>query len=239
MTLEYYFEKYGINPENIVWIARDRATYKTIIHMISGREIMLQRINVTFIRTELEGKEFYFIGNSTLVRANYIERIEGRIYYMAEGSILTETQRMNTVHKARMRYLQDKKIADEMTWGIGYIDITKLPLAILAVEVKQNHKKKVCSYAIAHCTDKMAESVGTTVEEMTGRSFFEVFPNATPTWKQAFQDAAYEGKTSQFLVDDRKRGREMYVICYPMKAPTYLCIMLPFEKILGAKHVEM
>ena len=146
---------------------------------------------------------------------------------------------MNTVHKARMRYLQDKKIADEMTWGIGYIDITKLPLEILAVEVKQNHKKKVCSYAIAHCTDKMAESVGTTVEEMTGRSFFEVFPNATPTWKQAFQDAAYEGKTSQFLVDDRKRGREMYVICYPMKAPTYLCIMLPFEKILGAKHVEM
>ena len=121
MTLEYYFEKYGINPENIVWIARDRATYKTIIHMISGREIMLQRINVTFIRTELEGKEFYFIGNSTLVRANYIERIEGRIYYMAEGSILTGTQRMNTVHKARMRYLQDKKIADEMTWGIGYI----------------------------------------------------------------------------------------------------------------------
>ena len=224
---------------NIVWIARDRATYKTIIHMISGREIMLQRINVTFIRTELEGKEFYFIGNSTLVRANYIERIEGRIYYMAEGSILTGTQRMNTVHKARMRYLQDKKIADEMTWGIGYIDITKLPLEILAVEVKQNHKKKVCSYAIAHCTDKMAESVGTTVEEMTGRSFFEVFPNATPTWKQAFQDAAYEGKTSQFLVDDRKRGREMYVICYPMKAPTYLCIMLPFEKILGAKHVEM
>ena len=222
-----------------VWIARDRATYKTIIHMISGREIMLQRINVTFIRTELEGKEFYFIGNSTLVRANYIERIEGRIYYMAEGSILTETQRMNTVHKARMRYLQDKKIADEMTWGIGYIDITKLPLAILAVEVKQNHKKKVCSYTIAHCTDKMAESVGTTVEEMTGRSFFEVFPNATPTWKQTFQDAAYEGKTSQFLVDDRKRGREMYVICYPMKAPTYLCIMLPFEKILGAKHVEM
>ena len=207
--------------------------------MISGREIMLQRINVTFIRTELEGKEFYFIGNSTLVRANYIERIEGRIYYMAEGSILTGTQRMNTVHKARMRYLQDKKIADEMTWGIGYIDITKLPLEILAVEVKQNHKKKVCSYAIAHCTDKMAESVGTTVEEMTGRSFFEVFPNATPTWKQAFQDAAYEGKTSQFLVDDRKRGREMYVICYPMKAPTYLCIMLPFEKILGAKHVEM
>lgn len=220
-------------------VARDRATYKTIIHMISGREIMLQRINVTFIRTELEGKEFYFIGNSTLVRANYIERIEGRIYYMAEGSILTGTQRMNTVHKARMRYLQDKKIADEMTWGIGYIDITKLPLEILAVEVKQNHKKKVCSYAIAHCTDKMAESVGTTVEEMTGRSFFEVFPNATPTWKQAFQDAAYEGKTSQFLVDDRKRGREMYVICYPMKAPTYLCIMLPFEKILGAKHVEM
>ena len=56
MTLEYYFEKYGINPENIVWIARDRATYKTIIHMISGREIMLQRINVTFIRTELEGR---------------------------------------------------------------------------------------------------------------------------------------------------------------------------------------
>lgn len=220
-------------------VARDRATYKTIIHMISGREIMLQRINVTFIRTELEGKEFYFIGNSTLVRANYIERIEGRIYYMAEGSILTGTQRMNTVHKARMRYLQDKKIANEMTWGIGYIDITKLPLEILAVEVKQNHKKKVCSYAIAHCTDKMAESVGTTVEEMTGRSFFEVFPNATPTWKQAFQDAAYEGKTSQFLVDDRKRGREMYVICYPMKAPTYLCIMLPFEKILGAKHVEM
>ena len=62
MTLEYYFEKYGINPENIVWIARDRATYKTIIHMIIGREIMLQRINVTFIRTELEGKEFYLSG---------------------------------------------------------------------------------------------------------------------------------------------------------------------------------
>ena len=63
MTLEYYFEKYGINPENIVWIARDRATYKTIIHMISGREIMLQRINVTFIHTELEGKQIISNGS--------------------------------------------------------------------------------------------------------------------------------------------------------------------------------
>ena len=239
MTLEQYFEKHGINPENIVWIARDKVNDKTIIHMISGREIVLQRVNVTFIRKELEGEEFYFIGNSTLVRVDYIERIEGRSYYMAEGSILTGTQRMNTVHKARMRYLQDKKIADEMTWGIGYIDITKLPLEILSIKVKRDFLKKKSTYTIQHCTDRLADTVGSTEQEMTGRSFFDVFPHAAPAWKKAFQEAAYEVKTAQLLVDDRQYGREMYAICYPLKAQTCLCIMLPLAKILGAELVEL
>ena len=239
MTLEQYFEKHGINPENIVWIARDRVTYKTIIHMISGREIVLQKANIKYIRNELEGDEFYFIGNSIIVRVDYIDRIEGRSYYMAEGSILTGTQRMNMVHKARMRYLQDKKIADEMTWGIGYIDITKLPLEIMSIKVKRDFLLKKSTYTIQHCTDRLAETVGSTVQEMTGRSFFDVFPHAAPAWKKAFQEAAYEAKTAQLLVDDRQYGREMYAICYPLKAQTCLCIMLPLAKILGAELVEL
>lgn len=200
---------------------------------------MLHKANIKYIRNELEGDEFYFIGNSTLVRVGYIERIEGRSYYMAEGSILTGTQRMNMVHKARMRYLLDKKIADEMTWGIGYIDITKLPLEIMAIEVKRDFLLKKSTYTIQHCTDRLADTVGSTVQGMTGRSFFDVFPHAAPAWKKAFHEAAYEAKTAQLLVDDRQYGREMYAICYPLKAQTCLCIMLPLAKILGAELVEL
>ncbi len=239
MTIDQYFEKYGIDKNNIVWITRDKITTKTYIHMISGREIVIRRLPISSLREQMDEGEFYFIGNSTIVRVDYIERIDNNNYYMVDGSMQTGAKRMQPVHNYRKHYLNDKRIADEMTWGIGYIDIKKLPFEIMAITVQKDVPSQREKYTIQHCTDVLAEFVGINAQMLTGRSFFEVFPQATLDWRNAFRDAVYEGKTTRMLVDDKKHDREMYAVCVPMKSQTCLCIMLPLTQILGTKLTEL
>ena len=239
MTIDRYFEKHGIDKANIVWIARNKVTTKTIIHMISGREIVNRRMPIASLREQLDEEEFYFIGNSTIVRTDHIEQIEGARYHMVDGSILTGTQRMQSVHNYRRQYLSDKKIADEKTWGIGYIDIRKLPFEIMTIMAKKDDLSQKEKYIVKHCTDMLAESMGTAPENITGRPFTEVFPQASPAWEEAFMTATQEGHITRMRCYDRKHDREMYVACYPIKEQTCLCIMLPLTQILEAKLIEL
>lgn len=239
MNIDRYFDKRDIDRTNIVWIARNKITTKTHVHMISGREIVFHRLPITYLREQLDEDEFYFIGNSIIVRADYIDRIEGSRYYMVDGSILTGTQRMQSVHNYRKHSLSDKRIVNEMTWGLGYIDIKKLPFEIMTILVKRDALYQKDRYTIQHCTDMLAQSLGIEPRTQTGLPFSEVFPQAAPAWGQAFEAAACEEQTTRMLYHDKKYDREMYAVCYPLKEQVCLCIMLPLAQILGAKLTEL
>ena len=104
-----------------------------------------------------------------------------------------------------------------------------MPLAFCIIELVFNEDGHGVDFIFRYCNAEMATIEGVPVEEMLGRSFYEVFPNGDKKWLVSYADVALNG-TKHILHDYSPEVDEYLTIhCYQV-----LCL-----RIAGSRSVTV
>lgn len=100
-----------------------------------------------------------------------------------------------------------------------------MPLAFCIIELVFNEDGHGVDFIFRCCNAEMATIEGVPVEEMLGRSFYEVFPNGDKKWLVSYADAALNG-TKHILHDYSPEVDEYLTIHCCQPEPGYCACVL-------------
>lgn len=100
-----------------------------------------------------------------------------------------------------------------------------MPLAFCIIELVFNEDGHGVDFIFRYCNAEMATIEGVPVEEMLGRSFYEVFPNGDKKWLVSYADVALNG-TKHILHDYSPEVDEYLTIhCYQPEPGYCACVL--------------
>lgn len=103
--------------------------------------------------------------------------------------------------------------------------LNDMPLAFCIIELVFNEDGHGVDFIFRYCNAEMATIEGVPVEEMLGRSFYEVFPNGDKKWLVSYADVALNG-TKHILHDYSPEVDEYLTIhCYQPEPGYCVCVL--------------
>ena len=100
-----------------------------------------------------------------------------------------------------------------------------MPLAFCIIELVFNEDGHGVDFIFRYCNAEMATIEGVPVEEMLGRSFYEVFPNGDKKWLVSYADVALNG-TKHILHDYSPEVDKCLTIhCYQPEPGYCACVL--------------
>lgn len=103
--------------------------------------------------------------------------------------------------------------------------LNDMPLAFCIIELVFNEDGHGVDFIFRYCNAEMATIEGVPVEEMLGRSFYEVFPNGDKKWLVSYADVALNG-TKHILHDYSPEVDEYLTIhCYQPEPGYCACVL--------------
>lgn len=100
-----------------------------------------------------------------------------------------------------------------------------MPLAFCIIELVFNEDGHGVDFIFRYCNAEMETIEGVPVEEMLGRSFYEVFPNGDKKWLVSYADVALNG-TKHILHDYSPEVDEYLTIhCYQPEPGYGACVL--------------
>lgn len=118
----------------------------------------------------------------------------------------------------------------------------KSDLAYCIIKVILDESGKPCDWEFVYLNEALAKIEGLPKEELLGRRFFEIFPNADKKWFKYYYPAAYEDQS--FIFDDvsEEIGSALRIRCFPIEQGYCGCVIEDitneFERI-ASKVSEM
>ncbi len=125
------------------------------------------------------------------------------------------------------------------------IDINRYnPNGFCLIHVDLDEKEEPVDWTFIYANEALAELEGTTIEELTGHRFFDIFPDGDRKWLKPYYAAAYENKIIR--VDDisKEIGHYLHVDVYPTGKKGYCTCVLQdiskevFERSKQREHLE-
>ena len=222
--LNAWFQKHGLCAENILYIYRkDR---KTVIRRTDGEEFALF-VPVHSVLSALPESEFLNISKGTVVCRSQIVNISNDgVYTMSDGRTFQGRKRGMSSHRrlsAEIGLAEAKPRSLKMLEKCSLLD--DMPLAFCVIELVFNADGRGVDFIFRYCNAEMATIEGVPVEEMLGRSFYEVFPNGDKKWLVSYADVALNG-TKHILHDYSPEVDEYLTIhCYQPEPGYCACVL--------------
>ena len=197
--LHEWFQKNDLCPENILYLYRNDR--KTVVHRMDGEEVALYAPLHSVL--------------SALPEDMFLNISKGRRRGLSDHRRLrAEIRRVDAQPRPMSMSLLEKcSLLDDM------------PLAFCIIELVFNEDGRGVDFIFRYCNAEMATIEGVPVEEMLGRSFYEVFPNGDKKWLVSYADVALNG-TKHILHDYSPEVDKCLTIhCYQPEPGYCACVL--------------
>lgn len=225
-----YYKHHGVNPWDIMYIKREDG--KTALHLMDGRVLTSFTPAKNFMET-LKDYDFLNINKGTFVSKSQIDRIEDGIYYMLDGTALPGRKRSPGAHRRLNKTLHIPTDPKSAEWAadlrLRYAGLDNMPAAFCIIELVWHPDGSGVDFIYRYANHEMAREADRTIEQMIGRSFFDIFPKADKKWLVTYSDVAVNG-TVRYIRDYSYRSkREMYVQCFRPMDGYCACLLTPTD----------
>ena len=176
--LHEWFQKNDLCPENILYLYRNDR--KTVVHRMDGEEVALYA-PLHSVLSALPEDMFLNISKGIVVcRSQIVDISNDGIYTMSDGRSFQGRRRGLSDHR-RLRAEIRRVDAQPRPMSMSLLEkcslLDDMPLAFCIIELVFNEDGRGVDFIFRYCNAEMATIEGVPVEEMLGRSFYEVFPN--------------------------------------------------------------
>ena len=224
--LHEWFQKNDLCPENILYLYRNDR--KTVVHRMDGEEVALYA-PLHSVWSALPEDMFLNISKGIVVCRNQIVDISNDgIYTMSDGRSFQGRRRGLSDHR-RLRAEIKRVDAQLRPMSMSLLEkcslLDDMPLAFCIIELVFNEDGHGVDFIFRYCNAEMATIEGVPVEEMLGRSFYEVFPNGDKKWLVSYADVALNG-TKHILHDYSPEVDKCLTIhCYQPEPGYCACVL--------------
>ena len=163
-------------------------------------------------------------------RSQIVDISNDGIYTMSDGRSFLGRRRGLSDHR-RLRAEIRRVDAQLRPMSMSLLEkcslLDDMPLAFCIIELVFNEDGHGVDFIFRYCNAEMATIEGVPVEEMLGRSFYEVFPNGDKKWLVSYADVGLNG-TKHILHDYSPEVDNCLTIhCYQPE-PGYCACVLQF-----------
>ncbi len=123
--------------------------------------------------------------------------------------------------------------------AFDFQDASANPVGFCVVRIDLDGNGEPVDWTYVYVNDYLARFEGHTPEEMTGHTFFELFPERSRDRVQLHYDAAYHGKPYCFDDSSRELGKVIHVDVYPVGKVGYCaCVLYDIEEAIEDAHAR-
>ena len=237
------FERHNINFKEILYITRN--SQRTYIQMLSGA-CYETSAPVKTVAEKLPENDFWNIQKGVLVAKRHIVNIDKKHNYtMVDGRVFEGRHRTPGEHNLHRQELfsdlslspktsskpQAKRNANVES-GAPAVNFDErcsimedAPIAFCVIELVFHEDGRGIDFVFRYCNKEMAVLEGVPVEDMLGRSFYEVFPNGDKKWIVPYADVALNGNKHILHDFSPEINKNLTIRCFQPARGYCACIL--------------
>ena len=228
--LNRIYRRNNFNFNDIKYITH--TNQRTYFHLNDGREVM-STMPLKSVLSCLPALDFWSIQKGIIVAVKFIVSIDDNfIYTMSDGAVFQGRSRNPAEHKRRRRLLQYQS-SHTASPGSGIPAIgercsmfDKAPFAFSVIELIFSEDGRGMDFVFRYCNEEMASLEGKSINDMIGRSFYEVFPQADRKWIVPYTDVAMNGTRRTIHKFSPSIQKNVCIQCYQPLPGLCACIFL-------------
>ncbi len=222
------FKKNEINPKDIIYIKRDGRN--NALHLIDGRVIPTYIPAKTVAAESSDDVNMLNVNKGVYLSENYIVSVEKGIYTMSDGATFKGRVRTPGEHKLNAERIKNSpREKSRLTYERirqKFSCVDDLPVAFCVIELKFDEAGHGVDFIFRYCNKQMEVIEGKTIEEMTDRSFYEVFTNGDKRWLVVYADVALNGGQREMHCYSREVDKNLYIKCFQPEEGFCGCVLL-------------
>ena len=215
-----FLDRNKISTYNVMYILRNGR--KSLLHLDTGKDVETY-IPIKKILKELNSSNFEIINRGIVISTRFVSKVEKSVYTMTDGKQFVG--RIRTC-KSQIEEIKEKSQQNIENSLSGFKILDKLPLAFCIIELIFNENGKGIDFIFRYCNKEMENFEGKKLEEMIGRSFYEVFENGDKKWLATYADVALNGTTRVIEDYSPEVDSNIRIYCYQPKPNFCACAMM-------------
>lgn len=223
-----FFKKNNIDMKQIKYITRENK--KTCIYLADDVKIETY-ITVKDFLEILSPYDFICINKGTIVDKKFIQYIDGFTYHMFDGAQFEGRKRTAAAHKRLNDILHQPTSELLSTADIlnQFSMLDDMPAAFCVIELVFNDDGAGIDFIFRYCNKEMEVVEGKSIDEMLGKSFYRVFPNADRKWLAAYTDVAVNGANRSLRDYSPEIGKWLSISCFQPIEGFCACLIIPID----------
>lgn len=224
------FRRHQITPADVKYMIHSQQ--RTVLYLIDGREVT-SSLPLKVIKANLSDKEFWSIQKGIVVAVRHTISIDyDCVYTMVDGRQFKGRSRNPAEHRRRAQMLNLPDKVDMSLMNQAPLSLMqqckmmeKAPIAFCVIELMFSESGHGIDFIFRYCNREVEILEGIAVEDMIGRSFYDVFPDGDKKWIVPYADVALNG-SSRILRDYRPAlGRNITIRCFQPQAGYCACLL--------------
>lgn len=215
-----FIKKNGIEINEVLYLTKEGR--RTVFHFEDGttKESFL---TIKGILEEVPEGLFEIINKGIAISLKYLDKIDGNVYTMADGTEFTGRVRTTTMQ--RQNVMKCREIIQQNVWN-QYEILEKLPLAFCVIEVVFDDENHGIDFIFRYCNQAMEELEGKPIEDMIDKSFYDVFESGDKKWLAAYADVAVNGVQRVIESYSPEIDANLKIYCYQPKPNFCACVLI-------------
>ncbi len=222
-----FFTKHQLQPTNILYITKE--DHHTMVRLKDGTTLETT-IPLKYFLPALPEGGYLNITKGVVISSADIEKIEGNVYTMRDGTTFTGRVRGLGEHKANRKALENhplttnRLISETIFQQFSVMD--HLPMPFCVFELVFNDEDHGVDFVFRYCNEALAKHEGHLREELLDRPHDEIFQRPDKKWALAYMEVALTGTSCSVHDIHPETGIPITVHCFQPGKNLCACLML-------------